>query len=604
MSSSIETITPLNDDVLSLLMSYVSSPADLLSVTLSSKHMYNLAESELVYRSVRCKLSNNAVWEHLIDNPAHAAKIRELEIQRENPSGAGELDEKERYPTDRVAHTDAEGDVDMTSHISPSEEEVERSERLLIAALRHMVNLESFRWDRWVPVINKGEELLSCRHESAQGATGVFVELYQEDVWTALRDYTQVKRLWVVDLGRYDQIFDECKPIYESTIFTLSNLTHLSLKVYYSPTNENEGGQAAAAFIQAQQNNNHHDDDDDDEAEEDDIERPPGRVRVDRLRDLLFRCPDLESLSLSIIDRNFFWGFDANPFTDISSLFMPYSDRPPLPKLTHLELWDVLIPDPNLMTIFLISHPRLCHVSTGLSLSDTGLPRASFTIEPSLIPPHQQFLPDLEFLDVQPEPLKQLLLNISQPGSLRVLRNVEPSVWGAVYPEQDDEDRMSTLDDVWGAPESPSTPNQDSARMNLLAGFTNLEKIHVSNLLSFSQLDKLAEAVPYLKSLEIGWYEIPRHGHLSPDLLRSTNSPTPHVLILPHLAKFRHLEECHGLQFWPPRQANPPLSLDSEEVLSVAREVAAACPSLRRVSVPGIGFELVKSNGDVQIRLA
>ncbi|KAF9045187.1 hypothetical protein BJ165DRAFT_1475963 [Panaeolus papilionaceus] len=601
MSSNVEP-TPLNDDVLALLMSFVSSPADLLAVTLSSKHMYDLAESELVYRSVRCKLSNNAVWEHLIDNPAQAAKIRELEIQRENPSGLGDLDEEERYPADRVGQHDAEGDVEMSSSIRPSEEEVEHSERLLISALHHMVNLECFRWDRWVPVINKGDELLSCRQESAQGSGGVFVELYQEDIWTALRDYTPVKKLWVVDLGRFEKLFDECKPIYESTIFTLSNLTHLTLKIYYSPSDEDEGAQAAAAFIQAQHNNHQHDEDDED-AEDDDVELPPGRVRVDRLRDLMFRCPDLESLTLTIIDRNFYWAFDANPYTDISSLLMPVSDRPPLPNLTHLELRDVIIPDANLMTIFFISHPQLRHFSTSLSLSEHGLPRASFRIEPDLIPPHQHFLPDLQHLYVESEPLKQLLSLISRPSSLKTLRNVEPTVWGAVYPEHEDEDRMSTLDDVWGAPASPQTPTHENGnpRINHLAGFDNLEEIQVTNLLSFSQLDKLAKAVPHLKILDVRWYEMPRHGSLSPDLKLSTNSPSPHRLILPHLTKFQHLEECRGLQFWPPRPANPPLDLDSEEVLTVTREVVAACPSLWRVSVHDFEVELVR-NGD-KIRL-
>ena len=77
-------IPGLNVDVLAHIFSFVSSSRDLLSVSLASEWLSSLANPELLYRSVRCLLGNNAVWEYLIANPVQASRVRELEVMRDN----------------------------------------------------------------------------------------------------------------------------------------------------------------------------------------------------------------------------------------------------------------------------------------------------------------------------------------------------------------------------------------------------------------------------------------------------------------------------------------------------------------------------------------
>ena len=74
---------------------------------------------------------------------------------------------------------------------------MERSERLLVQVLKMLVNLESFKWDRWWPVINQGSRLFDNRGEFEEGSGPI----YEEDIWTALRDHTQVRRILAAQLG-------------------------------------------------------------------------------------------------------------------------------------------------------------------------------------------------------------------------------------------------------------------------------------------------------------------------------------------------------------------------------------------------------------------
>ncbi|KAJ8502506.1 hypothetical protein ONZ45_g11693 [Pleurotus djamor] len=64
-------------------------------------------------------------------------------------------------------------------------EQTKVSEMLLTRALRGMVNLESFTWDRWGPVTAAGDELGT-----------------PEDVWTALTSHSQVRKLTRLLKGR------------------------------------------------------------------------------------------------------------------------------------------------------------------------------------------------------------------------------------------------------------------------------------------------------------------------------------------------------------------------------------------------------------------
>ena len=205
------TSLDINTDVLAHILLFVSSPRDLLSFGLANKQLFSLANPELLYRSVQCRLRNNAVWEHLIANPAQASRVRELEVLRENHS-------RPRIEMERA------GSLHLVDHKltmeeisarqTPRWEDVERSERLLIQALKILVNLESFKWDRWVPVVNQGDGLFSCQgyFDDAQ----LSGPIYEEDIWTALRDYTQVRRIRVVDLGRTNTIVPNPRNIYRS----------------------------------------------------------------------------------------------------------------------------------------------------------------------------------------------------------------------------------------------------------------------------------------------------------------------------------------------------------------------------------------------------
>ena len=161
----------------------------LLVAALSKEDSMSLAESE-TYISIRCKLGNNAVWEHLLSNPTHAAHVQELEIQREDLSRRGVMDEEEHFLRTRRKLVQGIATPDRFTR-----EEVVHSELLLMQAVRLMINLESFTWDRWVPEINHGEEIQTTERQR-------YYETYREDIWTALRGNANLRKLTVVDLGR------------------------------------------------------------------------------------------------------------------------------------------------------------------------------------------------------------------------------------------------------------------------------------------------------------------------------------------------------------------------------------------------------------------
>jgi hypothetical protein len=166
-----------------------TSPNSLLIVALARGDCLTLQEPE-IYRSIRCKLGNNAVWEQLLSNPSHALRVRELEIQREDSSGRGVMDEEEWFLGARSKPVQ-----EITTPDKLTREEVVHSEQLLMQAIHLMLNLEGFTWDRWVPEVNHGEEIRTTECQ-------LHYETYREDVWTVLREYTKLKKLTVVDLGR------------------------------------------------------------------------------------------------------------------------------------------------------------------------------------------------------------------------------------------------------------------------------------------------------------------------------------------------------------------------------------------------------------------
>ena len=200
--------TALNLDIYAHLLTFISSPADLLAVALTSCDLFRLGMPELRYRSIRAHLGNNALWRYLAENPTLASRVRELVILRENAHGL--LDKKEM---ERVLIPDLRSAVPSGR---ATEADVEESERLLIQALRVLINLESFTWDRNVPLINEGQEVLPLFGLGSSGDARP--EVYSEDIWTTLRDHTQVKKLIVMDLGRNQAISGNALSIFDSSV--------------------------------------------------------------------------------------------------------------------------------------------------------------------------------------------------------------------------------------------------------------------------------------------------------------------------------------------------------------------------------------------------
>ncbi|KAF9461100.1 hypothetical protein BDZ94DRAFT_858896 [Collybia nuda] len=554
----------LNGDVFSHLLSFVSSPRDLLAASLTNRELFTLAGPELIYRSVRCRLGNNAVWEHLIANPALASRVRELEIQRENFSGYGPLDERERLPGE---HLNLEGgsnsptSEEIIARQSPSLEKTEKSERLLIKALHTLVNLERFTWDRWVPVINQGAEIPQILVESEEGRVP---GSYQEDVWTALRDHTQIQKLKVVDLGRRETVAPDPRSIYESTIFSIRNLTHVDLKIYHSPANEDEGAGAGG-----------NGDDDDDEG------LLPGRVNIGPFQEFLLRCPNLEVLALTILDRGFYHGYGGNPFTDIT----PIVSAAHWPHLSSIRLSDIIIED-EAMAVFLSQHPSLREITAFLSLSDSDLPKLPFSLDGLEL--DKSFLPNLETIDLAPDLARPILRALSRPSSIQSISTIEPCEWDAA--EDEPEEYVSSLDDTWGAPTGQDVDDEnisqladtwgvpvaekcsegETSKTNLLEGMSNLRSLRVKDLRSFAQLEKLVGATPNIESI-----------YFTGRILDALREPREsHSELLPYISKWPRLTTFLGMTLLPG-------DVRLGEASSVIDEIVRACPNLREVSWVG-----------------
>ncbi|KDR78443.1 hypothetical protein GALMADRAFT_64396 [Galerina marginata CBS 339.88] len=547
----------INGDVYSHLFSYVSSPADLLAVSLASKEISSLAKPELVYRSIRCRLDNNAVWEHLIANPAHASRVRELEIQRENPSGYGPLDERERFAGKYSTFQESEDTIDRKP---VTRQQVEASERLLIQALYAMINLENFNWDRWVPVINVGHEVLGAENDNTKDADTV-PETYQEDIWTALRDYTQIRRLTVVDLGAQEAVFPNAHKIFDSAMFTLGNLTHVDLKVYYHPSDDEV--QVGNVVGNA----------DDDDVEDRDL--LPGRVDISRLQTFLLRCPDIQSLTLAIFDRLFF-DFGGNPYTDLSPIFSSAH----WPSLSHLSLSDIIV-DAGVMTTFLNNHPSIRSLAGHLSISDDKLPDIPFSLDIPGIS-HDAFA-NLETLRFPPALARQFLQVVKRSSSIREIGTLEPCDWDAV--EEEEDEYNPAFDAVWGVP--TSEPSQDSDDVgenrhgNLLEGLTNLWSLTVRNVHSLAQFEKLAKSTPKLEVLKF-------EGHCLTTLYKMK---TPHHEMLPYLSQWPRLTAFRAFNLWPSNASELP----PEAISAIVEDITSACPSLTEVSwIDGSAARLVK----------
>ncbi|KAJ3501428.1 hypothetical protein NLJ89_g9345 [Agrocybe chaxingu] len=336
----------------------------------------------------------------------------------------------------------------------------------------------------------------------------------------------------------------------------------------HSPLNEDEGAEGL----------NNIDDDDEEEL-------LPGRVRIERLHDLLSRCPNLESLSLAILDRNFYYDFDGNPFTNISSIL----SSNPLPCLSSLKLQDILIDD-NMLAHFIVAHPNLHHLSAFLSIDGDSLSSFPFALEgyeDELI----DILPNLLTIDLPPEPLRIILRGLKRPSVIREISVVEPCDWDA-YEDSESEEHVSSLDDVWGAPEgsleSPVEGPRRTQLKNLLLDMPELRSIVVKDVVSLSQLDKLIKAVPNVESVTFRGLFI---GHLG-------NHLSPHAELLPYIARWPRLKNLRGCHLFP----GTSVDLASTDTLAAAKEIVQACPLLRSVSWHGQSVKLVQADdGEVTL---
>ncbi|KIM41207.1 hypothetical protein M413DRAFT_144468 [Hebeloma cylindrosporum] len=553
----------------------VEHDSSVLVVALSNKDRLSLSEPE-TYTSIRCKLGDNVVWEHLLSNPTCAAHVRELEIQREDLSRRGIMDEEDPFLTPRKKTVQ---EITTAPEVSTSEQVV-HSEQLLMKAIRLMVNLESFTWDRWVPEVNQGEEIQAAEYQ-------LHYETHRGDIWTALRASAKLERLTVVDLGRAilrpTNIPVDVRSIFSSTIFTLSNLTHLDLKMFYSPADEMEGSYGEY------------------EDEDGDEELLPGRVKWERLHDLLSRCPNLKSLSLAIYDHDFYYKCGGNPYTNITPIFsklMGYWHH-----LSSLKLRDIVVSD-SIMATFLKTHTNLRNFSMSLSLEDE-LPELPFDLESYVTDlSRNEILSNIESLYISPpRALRPILRSLRRPSPrLRSLGTLEPCDWNASEELHADENYVSSLDDVWGY-NSPATetqmmedgsPSPGGSRelSNLLSGISNVRSLVVTDVKDLRQLDKLVRATPELETIVF---------RDSFEYLAS--HAAPHTELVSYLSHWSRLTTLYGVALWPSTTDDDShLDVSSEFVLSIARDVVAQCPLLQHVSwIDGTPLTIVKENGELRL---
>ncbi|KAJ8507932.1 hypothetical protein ONZ45_g9731 [Pleurotus djamor] len=437
-------ITPhLNEDSIRYLIEFIPLRKDLLALGLTHSRNLSLVKSGLAHRVIRSYLDNKALWNYFTLHPEHAAEVYELEILRENPGAAPY--HAERVPVPELF------DVETGAKES-SRAELEASENLLIEAVRRMVNLKTFIWDRWVPLVN-------AQKVDEQDA------IVGEDIWTTLRDYTQLKELTIVDLGTYKILFDNVQPIFRSlTAFTLGSLTQFSLKVYYSPVDPYEG------FIESD------DDDSGGENAEETTKLLPPRIDLTTLKALLLGSPQLQSLSLQIFDRKFYYDFDGNPYSDIT----PILAEARWPNLQHLCFWDITI-ESNTALSFLERHPTIRSISCHLSMcGNDSLPQLPFDLPNITSVPNSQLLPNIEELDLPANSIQQLAPSLRSCTSLQRIGVLEPYNWCGSSEGSD-----------------PGFDFDDGRQM------PQLREVTLTLLRTFEQLEILVNAAPNIETLRV-----------------------------------------------------------------------------------------------------
>ncbi|EDR12618.1 uncharacterized protein LACBIDRAFT_311211 [Laccaria bicolor S238N-H82] len=449
--------TALNEDVYAHLLTFISSPADLLAVALTSSDLFRLGMPELRYRSIRMNLGNNALWMYLAENPSLASRVRELVILKDNAHSLLVKKEMERLLI-----------PDLRSAVPPrriTKADVEQSERLLIQALRVLVNLESFGWHRVAPLISEGQKVLPSIGLQSSTSSDAPPEVYSEDVWTALRNHTQVKKLIVMNIGRGQMVIPASTwSVFDSSMYTLRSLTHVELKLCYTPA-------------------------------EDDGSAP--KINTDRLQAFLHSCSDLEFLSLEIFDRRFHAGHGRRLFTDISPILIGIT----WPRLTCLQLGDVVV-NKQVITLFLNRHPTLRTIAADLSLS---VNERAQNFELDMTGLKKGALPNLTHLVVHPKMARPILCGVPDHSTIRELAAVKPRVWDA--PEVEIESPMACFDTWSELPlENTYVDEDDNTRLERafrLKEMKHLKSLSLWNVTELEQLEALAKLTPNLESLSI-----------------------------------------------------------------------------------------------------
>lgn len=153
------------------------------------------------YRVIRAPVGLVEFWQHLANDPAVASKVQVLEIQRETGGFGVDTLKPPLIPAPFLpsAHVLLEYGEPHNGLPDDKRAEFRNSELSLIAAVKQMSNLQSFRWDREPPLVDS-----------------VLDDDAVDDIWTALLSCLQLHGLDVTDASDNNDV--RVRPIHESQV--------------------------------------------------------------------------------------------------------------------------------------------------------------------------------------------------------------------------------------------------------------------------------------------------------------------------------------------------------------------------------------------------
>ncbi|KAI0061264.1 hypothetical protein BV25DRAFT_1826740 [Artomyces pyxidatus] len=187
-------ITDFPMGVIDVIAGWIDSPDDALHLAVTSRVMANvLAPRHTQLRIIICPISSRCVWSLLANDVALARNVRVLWLTMNNGHFRTPTAFLERHPDCNHCGVQA---LNEAAQVKMKRDD----ERMLMAALKNMVNLTHFDW----------------RHRQTNRITAA-CEPDGRDIWTALASCSNV-----TDLRLYEGGW--CK-IWGSAIFAMSNLT-------------------------------------------------------------------------------------------------------------------------------------------------------------------------------------------------------------------------------------------------------------------------------------------------------------------------------------------------------------------------------------------